>query len=176
MQLSKRSTLLRRARAKEKGKRVNGPKISPREASGRAPRMLHDTHSKWNTSQALRLDTQMLKKLSRRSEGGQIVQELNSLREGKYWDDVLGGWLDPVLIPKAREEEMQYVKKHAVYEKVTVSQCWKKTGKNPIKTGWADTNKKTSECPNIRSRWVAKEYNTGPRPDTCSVQRHLWKE
>ena len=88
----------------------------------------------------------ILKKRSRRSEGGQIVQELNSIREGKYLDDVNGGWLDPLLIRKAREEEMQYVKKHAVYEKVPMSQSWKETGKNPIKTGWAYTNKGTSEC------------------------------
>ena len=73
--------------------------------------------------------------------GGQILQELNSIREGKYWDDAKGGWLDPVFVPKAREEEMQYVKKHSVYEKVSMSQCWKETGKNPIKTGWADTKK-----------------------------------
>ena len=73
--------------------------------------------------------------------------------------------VDPVLIRKAREEEMQHVKKHAVYETVPMSQCWKETGKNPIKTGWADTNMGTSECPNMRPRWVAKEYNTGPRPD-----------
>ena len=38
------------------------------------------------------------------------------------------------------------MKKHAVYEKVPVGQCWKETGKNSIKTGWADTNKGTSEC------------------------------
>ena len=55
---------------------------------------------------------------------------------------------------------MQYVKKHAVCEKVPMS---------PIKTGWADTNKGTSECPNKRSRWVAKEYNTRPRPDLFSA-------
>ena len=101
------------------------------------------------------------------------MQELNSIREGKYWDDAKGGWLDPVLVRKAREEEMQYVKKHVVYEKVPISQCWKETGKNPIKTGWADTNKGTSECPNIRSRWVAKEYNTGPRPDLFSATSPL---
>ena len=29
------------------------------------------------------------------------------MREGKYWDDAKGGWLDPVLVRKAREEEMQ---------------------------------------------------------------------
>ena len=45
------------------------------------------------------------------------MQELNSIRVGEYWDDVKRRWLDPVLIRKAREEEMQYVKKHAVYEK-----------------------------------------------------------
>ena len=121
----------------------------------------------------LDLTPQILKKRSRRSEGGQIVQELNSIREGKYWDDAKGGWLDPVLVRKAREEEMQYVKKHAVYEKVPMSQCWKETEKNPIKTGWADTNKGTSECPNIRSRWVAKEYNTGPSPDFFSATSPL---
>ena len=66
----------------------------------------------------LDLTPQILKKRSRRSEGGQNLQELNSIREGKYWDDAKGGWLDPVLVRKAREEEMQYVKKHAVYLKV----------------------------------------------------------
>ena len=108
----------------------------------------------------LDLTHQILKKRSRRSEGGQIVQELNSIREGKHWDDAKGGWLDPVLVRKAREEEMQYVKKHVVCEKVLLEPVLKETGKNPIKTGWADTNKGTSECPNRRSRWVAKEYNT----------------
>ena len=50
-----------------------------------------------------------------------------------------------------------------------MSQCWKETVKNPIKTGWADTNKGTSECPNIRSRWVAKDYKTRLRPDLFSA-------
>ena len=62
--------------------------------------------------------------------------------------------MDPMLVWKAGEEDMQYVKKHAVHEKVTMSQRWKETGKNPIKTGWADTNKGTSECPSIRCRWT----------------------
>ena len=116
------------------------------------------------------LTPQMLKRRSRRSEGGQIVQGRNSIREGMYWDDVKGGWLDPIFVRKAREEEMQYVKKHAVYEKVPMSQCWKETRKNPIKTGWADTNKGTSECPNIRSGWVAKNTT---RPDLFSSTSSL---
>ena len=95
------------------------------------------------------LTPQILKKRSRRSECGQILQELNSIQEGKYWDDSKTGWLDPVLVRKAREEEMQYVKKHAVYEKVPKSQCWKETVKNSIKTGWADT--KTRELLSVRT-------------------------
>ena len=70
-------------------------------------------------------------------------------------------------------EEMQHVTKHAVYEKVPVSQCWKETGKNPIKTGWADMNKGTSECPGVGSRWVARDYNTGPMPDLFSAASPL---
>ena len=72
----------------------------------------------------------MLKWRSQRSEGGQIVHELNSIREGKCWDDVKRGWLDPVLVRKA-SGEMRYVKKHAEFEKVTMSQCWRETGRTP---------------------------------------------
>ena len=43
--------------------------------------------------------------------------------------------------------------------------CWAETGKAPIKTGWADANEGTASQPNVRSRWVAKEFNTGHRPD-----------
>ena len=94
------------------------------------------------------LTPQILKRRSRRSEGGQILQKLNSIREGTYWDDVKGGWLDQDWIPKTREEEMQYVKKHVVFEKVPMTQCWKETGKNSLKTGWADTEK---ERPSVRT-------------------------
>ena len=74
-------------------------------------------------------------------------QTLKRRSRRRYVDDCRGGWLEPGLVHKAREEDMLYVKKHAVHEKVTMSQCWKKTEKNSIKTGWADTNKGTSECP-----------------------------
>ena len=76
------------------------------------------------------LTLQIVKRRSRRSGGGHIVQELNSIREGPK-----KGWLDPVLVRKAREEEMQHVKMYAVYEKVPMSQCWKETENNTIQTG-----------------------------------------
>ena len=77
------------------------------------------------------LTPQILKKRSRRSEGGQILQELNSILEGKYWDDAKGGWLDPVLVRQAREEEMQCEKKHAVYEKVPREPVLERDGEEP---------------------------------------------
>ena len=102
------------------------------------------------------------------------MQELNSIREGKYCDDAKGGWLDPVLVRKAREEEMQYVKKHAVCEQVPMSQCWKETVKNTIKTGWADTkqgNVRVSEHKISMGR--RRNANTGPRPDLFSATSPL---
>ena len=80
----------------------------------RRPRFFHDALASGTKVRPFDLTLQIMKKRSRRSEGGQIAQELNSTREGKYWDDAIGRWLDPVLVRKAREEEMQYVKKHAV--------------------------------------------------------------
>ena len=74
--------------------------------------------------------------------------EPNSIREGKYWDDAKGGWLDPILVRKAREEEMQYVQKHAVYEKVPMTQCWKDTGKNPSRQAGQT---RTRERPSVRT-------------------------
>ena len=56
------------------------------------------------------LTPQILKRRSRRCEGRRIAQEPNSIREGKYFHDVQGGFLDPVLSRTAREEEMQCVK------------------------------------------------------------------
>ena len=98
------------------------------------------------------LTPQTLKRRSWRSEGGQIAQELNSIREGKCWDDDKGGWLDPVLIRKAREEDMQHVKEHAVYEKVTIGAS---AGRRPWRS---HTNKGTSECLNTGSQWVLKQH------------------
>ena len=49
----------------------------------------------------------------------------NSIRERKSWDDIKAGCVDPMW--KAREEEVRFVKTHAVYRKSVRSQCWKET-------------------------------------------------
>ena len=90
---------------------------------------------------------------------------LSTTSGGWNWDDTRGGWLDSTLVANARREELEYIRGHAVHERVLRAACWEETGKAPINTGWADTNKGTEQDPLVRSRWVAKEYNTGPRPD-----------
>ena len=40
---------------------------------------------------------------------------MNSFVNGKHWDDVRGGWLDPRLVAEARAEEMEYIHKHTLW-------------------------------------------------------------
>ena len=101
---------------------------------------------------------------SRRSAGGQAAADLMSFTQGSYWDDVRGGWLGPELVKKGRTEEIGYARRHKVYKWVPLSVCYAETGKAPLRTGWVDTNKGTADCPNVRCRWVAKEFNKGPAP------------
>ena len=69
------------------------------------------------------------------------------------WGDVKNVWLDPSKVREARKEEMEFVRKMKVYDKVPRSEC---PGK-PIPVRWVDTNKCTEGDPNYRSRVVAKE-------------------
>jgi hypothetical protein len=90
---------------------------------------------------------------------GSVSQSLGE--QAKFWDDMSGEELEGEGVRKAREEEMEEFKKHEVYEKVPLSECWEKTGKYPIGTRCVDINKGDRENPEYRSRLVAQEINTG---------------
>ena len=60
---------------------------------------------------------------------------------------------------------MEHTRCHNMYERVPTEMCLRKTGKGPIKTRWAETDKGQPEKPNVRARWVAKEYETHARPE-----------
>ena len=83
------------------------------------------------------------------------VQEICTLthQDTEAWDDVKHVWLDPSKVKEARKEEMEYVRKMRVWDKVPRASC---IGK-PIPVRWVDTNKGTEAEPNYRSRIVAKE-------------------
>ena len=71
----------------------------------------------------------------------QDEQELLSAWDGWHWDDNKGGWLDLELCAKARREEVEYIRRHKMYVRVPREVCLRETGKAPIKTGWAETDK-----------------------------------
>ena len=64
-----------------------------------------------------------------------VEKFINQLCEetfGEFYDAISGEVLDEELIKKAREAEMQTFRKHGVYEKVPLEECWKTTGKAPV--------------------------------------------
>ena len=52
-----------------------------------------------------------------------------------------------------------------MYIRVPREACLRETGKAPIKTGWAETDKGQPGKPNVHARWLAKEYKTHARPE-----------
>ena len=72
----------------------------------------------------------------------------------KAWDDITGAELDVEKVRAARKLEMDYYDKMKVYTKVPISECIARTGKQPLKARWIDTDKGTR----YRSRWVAKQF------------------
>ena len=74
-----------------------------------------------------------------------------------FYDDVTGEALDYEGVLKARAEEIKEFRKHNVYSKVPLKQCWDNTGKGPIRVRWIDINKGDKMNPEYRSRLVAKE-------------------
>ena len=57
------------------------------------------------------------------------------------WHDMSGKQLNGKLVEAARDEEMVEVRKHKVYMKVPVQQCFDEAGQAPIGTRWVDANK-----------------------------------
>ena len=60
---------------------------------------------------------------------------------------------------------MTEVRKHRVYEKVDIKECYDRSGNAPIGTRWVDVNKGDSVQPEYRSRLVAQDINTTRRED-----------
>ena len=92
-------------------------------------------------------------------------QELPSVREGWRWDDNKGGWLDLEQCVKARREEVEYIPRHKMYSRVSREVCLRETGRAPIKTGCAETDKGQPGKADVRARRVAKECKTHARPE-----------
>jgi hypothetical protein len=77
------------------------------------------------------------------------------------YDDMSGDILDHTLVAAARKLEVEYLKRMKVYDVVSRKE-FKRLGRGKlIKGRWLDVNKGDSEMPDIRSRYVGKEFATG---------------
>ena len=81
------------------------------------------------------------------------------------WDDVTGKRLRIDGVRRARNEEIIEFKKHGVYIKVPIEECYRVTGKAPLKIRWIDINKGDDDNEENRSRLVAKEIKRDKRED-----------
>ena len=77
--------------------------------------------------------------------------------EEKFYDSVTGQLLQGELVREARKEELKFFIAMNVWTKRRRSEAFAKMGKAPISVRWVDVNKGDDECPNYRSRLVARE-------------------
>ena len=91
------------------------------------------------------------------------VEENQDNEFEKAWDDVIGVEFDAEMAKAARKEEVDYIRKMRLYRNVSEEECWRVTGKAPIKVRWVDISKGDVKNPNYRSRFAAKEINTYKR-------------
>jgi len=88
------------------------------------------------------------------------IAEVKEMPEGEwthFWDHVNGGCLNTEMVRKAREEELEWVRKAELYEVVPRQTCLQETGKQPVTLRWVDTNKGDDQKPNYRSRLVMRD-------------------
>ena len=97
-------------------------------------------------------------------EGGPTLEEPELLSllddadgDQEFRDRSTGLPLNPEMVKKARELEMQYMEDLKVLEDSDQDACMAETGRPPIPTNWVDINKGDSLRPNYRSRLFCQE-------------------
>ena len=86
-----------------------------------------------------------------------------------YLDERTGLKLDVRLTKRAEAEEVEFMQKICLYDVVSNSECWEKTGKPPISTKWVRVNKGTQEAPDIRCRLVARDFKPKGEKDRSEI-------
>ena len=118
------------------------------DAQGQFLLMNIDTNE-GTTSQELKKGAEKLKRKYKMVEEEEDFMEI-------AWDDVSGAEFDPTMVKVARQEEIDYVRKMHLYDKVPIAECKRAIGKMPITVRWVDINKGDQDSPNYRSRIVAR--------------------
>ena len=92
------------------------------------------------------------------------IYKLSEFQNEIFLDSVSGQPLEEALVRLARAKEMDYFESKKVWEKRPRQEAYDRCGKAPISVKWIDTNKGGDDCPNHRSRLVARE-----------IRRHMEK-
>jgi hypothetical protein len=77
---------------------------------------------------------------------------------GKTYDALTRQLLEEDLVIQGKETEMALLHQWRVYDYADYSEAYDRTGKKPISTKWVCTNKGDDMAPNVRCRWVAREF------------------
>jgi len=96
---------------------------------------------------------------------GDEQAELQQWGGQTYWDENSGEVLPPNLTQSARREELAFMREWHVWDVVPVSECVRVSGKQPLGGRWVDVNKGDRGRPDVRSRYVAKDFAGGQRSD-----------
>ena len=81
--------------------------------------------------------------------------EMDNFMDELYMDDASGAILDPKLVKQGRAEELEWLRREKVYERVPLREA---EGHGPLlKVKWLDINKGDALRPKVRCRLVAKE-------------------
>ena len=104
-------------------------------------------------------------------KGRRLGVHVNGMEVMQEDDECIGGWgdtsfidertgqvLDPKRVKTARQEEVEFMRKIALFDVVDLLEAWDRTGKAPVTTRWVDVNKGTEEDPDVRSRFVARDF------------------
>ena len=85
----------------------------------------------------------------------------NTAEAQEFRDRNTGLRLNPEMMKRARELEMQYMDELKVLEDSDRDACMAETGRPPIPTDWVDINKGGALRPNYRSRLVCQAEDWG---------------
>ncbi len=107
----------------------------------------------------------------------EVFEFINSTRgeyeEESYHDAISGEAMIKELVDAARKVEMETFRKHGVYEKMPLEECWKNAGKALVGVKRVDTNKGDKANPEYRCRLVAKEFKKDKREDLFAATPSL---
>ena len=77
--------------------------------------------------------------------------------EGSFSHDLTKQQLPTPLVKAARRKELDDRETKNVWKRVRLAEAHRISGRAPINVGWVDVNKGDDDCPDIRSRLVARQ-------------------